>query len=131
MARYYKTWAVGCWLLAIGTFFSCQEGGEAGDLFGMWRLTGSDTQYISFSGSVTRLTEVTETRAYVYGNFQHESDSLFIQLFSEKGLKNDTIMVEDSFGFKPFNNIRMRIETLNDDHLVLSKDGRIWSFYKY
>ena len=131
MVRYYKIWAVGCWLLAVGTLFSCQEGGDAGDLFGMWRLTGSDTHYISFSGSVTRLTELTETRVYAYGNFQHEGDSLFIQLFSEKGLKNDTIMVEDSFGFKPFNNIRLRIETLDDDHLVLSKDGRIWSFYKY
>ena len=131
MVRYYKIWAVGCWLLAIGTLFSCQEGGDAGDLFGMWRLTGSDSQYISFSGSVTRLTDTTDKTEYVYGNFQHEDDSLFIQLYSEKGLQKDTIMVEDTFGFKPFNNIRLRIETLNDDRLVLSKDGRIWSFYKY
>ena len=128
MVKYYKTWAVGCWLLAIGTFFSCQEGGDAGDLFGMWRLTGSDTQYISFSGSVTRLTD---TDVYVHGNFQHEGDSLFIQLYSAEAIQKDTIMVEKTFGFKPFNNIRLRIETLNDDHLVLSKDGRIWSFYKY
>jgi hypothetical protein len=39
--------------------------------------------------------------------------------------------VEVTFGFKPFNNIRLRIEDLNSDHLVLSKDGRIWSFYPY
>ena len=32
---------------------------------------------------------------------------------------------------RPFTNIRLKIEKLNDDDLVLSKDGRTWSFYKY
>jgi hypothetical protein len=43
----------------------------------------------------------------------------------------DTIVVERTFGFSPFNNIRLKIESINTDHLVLSKDGRIWSFEKY
>ena len=130
MARFFRIWAISCWLLAVGTLTSCQEGGDAGDLFGMWRLKGSDAQYISFSGSVTRLS-YTQDAQYVYGNFQHVGDSLYMQLFSEKGLRRDTNMVEQTFGFKPFEDVRLRIETLNDDRLVLSKDGHTWNFYKY
>lgn len=108
---------------------SCQEGGEAGDLFGMWHMSDSDTGYLSFSGSVSLFQTSVEKR--VYGNFQHQGDSLFIQCYSAKELKSDTVMVEESFGFKPFNNIRVRIESLNGDVMVLSKDGQKWNFYKY
>lgn len=108
---------------------SCQEGGEAGDLFGMWHMSDSDTGYLSFSGSVSLFQTSVEKR--VYGNFQHQGDSLFIQCYSAKELKSDTIMVEESFGFKPFNNIRVKIEALNGDVMVLSKDGQKWNFYKY
>ena len=108
---------------------SCQEGGEAGDLFGQWRLKGSDTQYVSFSGSVAlfRMTDDTE----IYANFQHNGDSLFIQCISINASAADTAIIENSFGFKPFNDIRLKINALNDDDLVLSKDGQTWSFYKY
>lgn len=108
---------------------SCQEGGEAGDLFGMWHMSDSGTGYLSFSGSVSLFQTSVEKR--VYGNFQHQGDSLFIQCYSAKELKSDTIMVEESFGFKPFNNIRVKIESLNGDVMVLSKDGQKWNFYKY
>ena len=108
---------------------SCQEGREAGDLLGQWRLKGSDTQYISFSGSVALLRSIDE--GVVYGNFQHIDDSLFIQCVSISSSPADTAFIENSFGFKPFNNIRLKINTLNDDDLVLSKDGKTWSFYKY
>ena len=108
---------------------SCQEGGEAGDLFGMWHMSDSDTGYLSFSGSVSLFQTSVEKR--VYGNFQHQGDSLFIQCYSAKELKSDTIMVEESFGFKPFNNIRVKIESLNGDVMVLSKEGKKWNFYKY
>lgn len=108
---------------------SCQEGGEAGDLFGMWHMSDSDTGYLSFSGSVSLFQTSVEKR--VYGNFQHQGDSLFIQCYSAKELKSDTIMVEESFGFKPFNNIRVKIESLNGDVMVLSKNGQKWNFYKY
>lgn len=108
---------------------SCQEGGEAGDLFGMWHMSDSNTGYLSFSGSVSLFQTSVEKR--VYGNFQHQGDSLFIQCYSAKELKSDTIMVEESFGFKPFNNIRVKIESLNGDVMVLSKDGQKWNFYKY
>ncbi|MBP3285539.1 MAG: lipocalin-like domain-containing protein [Prevotella sp.] len=118
-------------LLASSIFLltSCQEGGEAGDLFGMWHMSDSDTGYLSFSGSVSLFQTSVEKR--VYGNFQHQGDSLFIQCYSAKELKSDTIMVEESFGFKPFNNIRVKIESLNGDIMVLSKDGQKWNFYKY
>ena len=127
MARFYKLLI----LLTSSIFFlsSCQEGGEAGDLFGQWRLKGSDTKYISFSGAVTLLRSLDDGE--VFGNFQHEGDSLFIQCISINASAADTAIIENSFGFKPFNDIRLKINTLNDDDLVLSKDGKTWSFYKY
>ena len=67
----------------------------------------------------------------VYGNFQHQGDSLFIQCYSINEEIEDTIAVEEGFGFKPFNNIRVKIEILNGDILVLSKDGQKWNFRKY
>lgn len=126
MAKYFKLFV--CAFL----FFlsSCQEGGEAGDLWGQWRMTGSDNNYISFSGSVSLLKD-TSKDAMVYGNFQRTGDSLFIQYYSAKELLVDTIAVEQSFGFKPFNNIRVKIEVLDGDVLVLSKDNQTWNFYKY
>lgn len=126
MVRFFKSSVL---LLCMLLLSSCQEGGEAGDLFGQWRLAGHDTQYISFSGSITLLRSTDETE--VFGNFQHVGDSLFIQCYSIEALPLDTVVVEQTFGFSPFNNIRLRIENINSDRLVLSKDGRIWSFEKY
>ncbi len=126
MVRFFKSSVL---LLCMLILSSCQEGGEAGDLFGQWRLAGHDTQYISFSGSITLIRSTDETE--VFGNFQHVGDSLFIQCYSIEALPLDTVVVEQTFGFSPFNNIRLRIENINSDRLVLSKDGRIWSFEKY
>ena len=127
MAKYFK------YLISLTSFLllltSCQEGGDAGDLFGQWRLDGSDSKYISFSGNVTWLQDLEVGE--IYGTFQHQGDSLFIQCYSKKGEKRDTIVVEQSFGFTPVNNIRLRIVTLDSDNLTLSKDGRTWKFYKY
>jgi len=129
MAKYFRTLTTSCWLLAVGMFFSCQEGREAGDLLGQWRMTGSDTKYISFSGSITWIKNLNETE--VYGNFQHQGDSLFIQCFSKKGEATDTILIENTFGFGPFTNIRLKIDKLDDENLILSKGNQRWSFYKY
>ena len=127
MARFYKH----LFLLTSSIFLlsSCQEGREAGDLFGQWRLKGSESKYISFSGAVTLLRSIDEGE--VFGNFQHINDSLFIQCVSVNASPTDTAFIENGFGFKPFENIRLKINTLNDDDLVLSKDGKTWSFYKY
>ena len=134
MVRFYKhlihhTSYIVLLTSAIFLLTSCQEGGEAGDLFGQWRQTGSDTNYMSFSGSVAAFRTSVEGR--VYGNFQHKGDSLFIQCYSVEGLRSDTVIVEESFGFKPFNNIRVKIEALDNDHLILTKEQQSWSFYKY
>ena len=131
MARFYKKSLL---LLSLITFHlslltSCQEGREAGDLFGQWRLEGSDSKYISFSGAVTYVKDIHFGEAY--GVFQHQGDSLFMQCRSIKGLPGDTLAVEQSFGFKPMDNIRVRIVTLDSDKLVLDKNGQTWSFYKY
>lgn len=131
MAKYFKH------ILLLTSYFfllsSCQEGSEASDLLGQWRLTGSDTNYMSFSGSVAlfRTTNNGYLEAQIYGNFQHQGDSLFIQCYSEKGLRLDTVIVEESFGFKPFNNIRVKIEALDNDHLILKNDQQSWTFNKY
>ena len=127
MARYFKHL-----FLIISSFillFSCQEGREAGDLLGQWRLTDSETKYISFSGSVTWIKNLNDNE--VYGNFQHQGDSLFMQCFSKQGIAADTMLVEQTFGFGPFTDIRLKIDKLDDDNLVLSKDNQRWSFYKY
>ena len=82
MERYYNL--IRCWIVLIPTLLlvaSCQEGHEAGDLFGMWRLT--ESKYISFSG------------------------------------------------MKPFTNIRVKIDAVDGDRLLLSKDGQRWSFEKW
>ena len=125
MARFYKIIS----LFAIILLTSCEEGREAGDLLGQWRMSGSDTKYISFSGSITSIKDLVEGE--VFGNFQHIGDSLFIQCYSIDNLQSDTIMIESSYGFRPFNNIRLKIESIDNDNLVLSNKGKIWSFYKY
>ena len=125
MGRFYKLVS----LLAIILVSACEEGRDAGSLYGQWRMSGSDTKYISFSGSITSIKDLTEGE--VFGNFQHIGDSLFIQCHSKDALPSDTFMIETSYGFKPFNNIRLKIESIDGDNLVLSKGGKIWSFYKY
>ena len=138
MARYFKKLAIGCWLLAVGIITSCpllltscQEGGDAGDLWGQWRMADSDRLYISFSGNIARLQDTSQSWIFVYGNFQHVGDSLFIQCFSKDGSARDTTMVEEAFGFKPFNNIRLKVLSVSGDRLVLSKDSQTWNFYKH
>lgn len=110
---------------------SCQEGGEAGDLFGMWRLKGSDSKSLSFSGSVALFRDTNGSR--IYGGFRHVNDSIFIECLSTKGDPTETEVdfIEKGFGLKPFNNIRLKIDKLDSEDLVLSKDGQTWSFYKY
>ena len=125
MARFSKL----LFLLSLFFLSSCQEGGDAGDLWGQWRMTGSDDKYLCFSGSVSLFRNT--TGGEVYGNFQHVGDSLFIQCFSVEAQVFDTIIVEDRYGFKPFNDIRVKIATLSGDKLVLTKDNQTWSFYKY
>jgi hypothetical protein len=45
--------------------------------------------------------------------------------------KADTLMVEDEFGMKPFINIRVRIDALDSERMLLSKDGQQWTLEKY
>ena len=97
MARFYKylihhtSYII---LLTSSLFLlcSCQEGSEAGDLFGQWRMDSSASNYIGFSGSVAVLRNVTGVNTtsmqQVYGNFQHAGDSLFIQCYSAEGLRS-------------------------------------------
>ena len=133
MARYSKFYThllfIFYLLFSTALLTSCQEGGEAGDLFGQWRMDGSDSKYISFSGSVTLIKDLQQGE--IYGNFQHMGDSLFMQCYSQKGDSHDTILVEQSFGFKPLDNIRLKVVTIDSDHLVLDKNGQSWRFYKY
>lgn len=115
--------------LSLFILASCQEGGEAGDLLGQWRMADSDTKYVSFSGSLTLFRSLTEGE--VYGKFQHVGDSLFIQCFSIYGSLSDTAIVENSFGFQPFGDIRLKIDALSADKILLGKGSRQWKFRKY
>ena len=108
---------------------SCQEGGDAGDLWGQWRLEGRDDMYVSFSGTITQFRK--NNGQAVFAKFQHVGDSLFMQCSSIYKEKADTLMVEDEFGMKPFINIRVRIDALDSERMLLSKDGQQWTLEKY
>ena len=133
MARYSKPFYF--FILLFFYFFlsSCQEGREAGDLLGQWRL--SDSKYISFSGSVTLFRSVEDNKmtGEVFGNFQHVGDSLFIQCYSKTQAEEpgNIDLIENGFGFKPFTNIRVKIDAIDSDRLILSKDGKQWSLKKW
>ena len=130
MARFFKhLLALASYLLLLTSSISCQEGGEAGDFFGQWRMKGTEGKYISFSGSTTWLKSMGE--GDVFGNFQHVGDSLFIQCYSINATPGGTAIVEQAFGWKPINDIRLKIDVLDGDNLVVSKGGQTWSFYKY
>lgn len=131
MARYYKHLILftSYIFLLTSSLSSCQEGGDAGDLWGQWRLEGHDDMYVSFSGTITQFRK--NNGQAVFAKFQHEGDSLFMQCSSIYGEKSDTTFVEDDFGMKPFTNIRLRIDALDSDRLLLSKDNEHWSFEKY
>ena len=131
MAKFSKYLSPLTYYLLPLTFLllSCQEGREAGDLFGMWRLKGSDTHYLSFSGTIVGVKDT--SKGDVFGNFQHVGDSLFIQCYSINATPGDTAIVEQAFGWKPINDIRLKIDVLDGDNLVVSKGGQTWSFYKY
>ena len=140
MARYFKSIVHSAQFIVLLlafplTFSSCQEGREAGDLLGQWRMADSDSKYISFSGSITEFRYVKDgsLRQYVFGNFQHVGDSLFIQCYSiyEEQKATDTELIEDTYEMKPFSDIRVKIEVLDGKHLSLSKNGKMWNFYKY
>ena len=131
MARFFKSLFTITFSLFTITFtlMSCQEGREAGDLLGQWRMVGSDTKYISFSGSIAWIRCLPDDE--VFGNFQHIGDSLFIQCYSIEGNVADTILIEDTYAFKPFNDIRVKIESLTSDKLIISKNSQNWNFDKY
>ncbi|GEM_PF-1346821 len=140
MARYFKFIVHSSQFIVLLlafplTFSSCQEGRDAGDLLGQWRMTGSDSKYVSFSGSIAefRYVEDGALRQFVFGNFQHVGDSLFIQCYSidEEQKIIDKELIENTYNMKPSDNIRVKIEVLDGNHLSLSKDGQWWYFYKY
>ena len=85
--------------------------------------------YVSFSGTITQFRK--NNGQAVFAKFQHVGDSLFMQCSSIYQEKSDTVMVEDEYGMKPFTNIRVKIEALDADRLLLSKDGRHWTLEKY
>ena len=111
------------------SFFSCQEGHEAGDLLGQWKREGADNQYLAFSGNIVQIRNIGQGE--VFGNFQHVGDSVFIQCYSIHGDEADKKIVEETFDFKPFNNIRLRIATLNNTALVLTSKDKTWNFKAY
>ena len=131
MARYYKHLLLltSYIFLLTSSLSSCQEGGDAGDLFGQWRLTDKEDMYVSFSGTITQFRK--NNGQAVFAKFQHVGDSLFMQCSSIKQIKSDTTFVEDDFGMKPFTNIRLKIDVLDDERLLLSKDDQRWILEKY
>ena len=132
MARYFNSSKLSRLALTLGltlSFFSCQEGHEAGDLLGQWKREGADNQYLAFSGNIVQIRNIGQGE--VFGNFQHVGDSVFIQCYSIHGDEADKKIVEENFDFKPFNNIRLRIAVLNNTALVLTSKDKTWNFKAY
>lgn len=130
MARYFKLLTTACWLAgALALVTACQEGRDAGDLLGQWRLTDKEGMYVSFSGSIAQFRK--DNGTFVFAKFQHTGDSLFLQCSSIHQQQSDTILIENEYGMSPFTDIRLRVDALDDDHLTLSKDGRRWLLEKY
>lgn len=125
MAKYFKILVLFSLLLTV----SCQEGREAGDLLGQWRMTDTDNKYVSFAGSLVWFKSISQGE--VFGKFQHVGDSLFIQCSSIYSSPADTALIEESFGLKPFDDIHLKIEALSSDKLVIRNAQQSWSFYKY
>lgn len=134
MVRYYKlgksrlTGLLGC-LFFMAILSSCQEGREAGDLLGQWRMEGTGNSYMNFSGSVVSLRIPGQIE--VFGTFLHVGDSLFMQCRSINSAAADTAFVEQTVGFAPFADIRLRIATLKSGKLVLAKGEKTWTMEKY
>ncbi|MBR1547175.1 MAG: hypothetical protein IJ637_00410 [Prevotella sp.] len=118
-------------LLLLCLLASCQEGADAGRLFGQWRLGGTTTEYISFSGPLAVFRSSSDPGRQVFGNYQHHGDSLFIQCYSIHGQAADTTLVEDRFGMRPLSDIRLHVDVLAADHIQLSSHGRSWVLHKY
>ncbi len=130
MARYFRKLTHILLSLTLSlALFSCQEGHDAGDLLGQWKREGTDNQYIAFSGDIVLMRAVGQRE--VFGSFQHVGDSIFIQCCSIDDEAADKTIVEEAFGFKPFDNIRLRIATLNGDALVLTSKEKVWNFKAY
>ena len=105
----------------------------------------TDSKYMSFSNSIVVFRSVIATPhsqrensnvrdGEVYGTFEHVGDSLFIHCYSitdVTGTPEDVDLIENVFGLKPFGNIRFRIDALDDDQLLLSKDGQHWKLIKW
>jgi ATP-dependent helicase HrpB len=70
-------------------------------------------------------------RTILQAHRQHQGDILLIQCYAVRAIAADTLIVTKSFGFPSFTDIRVKITTLDNDNLVLSKENRTWSFYKY
>lgn len=127
MARFFRNTFFA--IITMVALVSCEEGREAGDLYGQWRLVGGDNIYVSFSGSlvIMRKTNYSE----VYGNFQHVGDSLFMQYYPNNEEPLDTLTLEEELHFKPMNNVRTRITELSGKRLTLTRGSDTWCFEKY
>lgn len=96
----------------------------------------TDSKYMSFSNSIVVFRSVNSNvrDGEVYGTFEHVGDSLFIHCYSitdVTGTPEDIDLIENVFGLKPFGNIRFRIDALDDDQLLLSKDNQHWKLIKW
>lgn len=139
MARFSKRILIAAGILLATTLINaCQEGGDAGDLLGQWRLTDMkvqehyttyDNAYLSFSGSIALFRCPGENE--VFAKFQRSADSLFIQCTSIYGAPADTALVERVFGLRPFTDIRLKVDALSSERLSFSQGNQQWRFRKY
>ena len=66
--------------LLTSTLSSCQEGGNAGDLLGQWRLEGYEDMYVSFSGTITQFRKANGQHAFDKGNIYGDCSTFNLKI---------------------------------------------------
>lgn len=140
MARFYKLF-----ILLVFTMLlpSCQNEGDIGDFYGQWSLKTStidknikeyDNLFLSFQGKVVwakRVNYGSHTYGDVVGRFEHRGDSLIMSFVQQNEYTSPESLIEEEFGFKDCENVRLLIKSIDASSLVLACGEDLWCFKKF
>ena len=131
---------LGTWILSACT----HNDGDIGDLYGRWQLTEMrvadsiatpNDLFFSFQSSVIFVSvcnyDLHEAIDYA-GNFIHSGDSLCIGMVPRdsvgEGLRS---FMSTRWGMADYDDVRLRIEALDRQQLLLSRSEDYWQFQRF
>ncbi len=131
-------------LLISYTLSSCTNDGDIGDLYGNWQIkeiSKIDTiatpshLFLSFQSNVVYARVVDEEAHFgweLHGKFSHIGDSLMMTYFPMDNVGEILQQyIKDEFLFDDYKNIRLRVDHLNDSHMILSQGNSRWTLHKF